>query len=72
MELEQPEKLLSEKQAQIYKLFTAGNELSVKDVDKILKGSIPQVTIKQALNRLVELRLVERLGMGRGIRYKRL
>jgi len=72
MELEQPEKLLSEKQAQIYKLFTKGNELGVKEIDEVLKGNIPQVTIKQALNRLVEFKLIERLGMGRGIRYRKL
>ncbi len=72
MELEQPEKLLSKKQAQIYKLFTHGQELAIKEIDKKLKGAIPQVTIKQAVNRLVELKLVERLGMGRGIRYKKL
>jgi Fic family protein len=72
MEMEQPEKLLSEKQAQVYQLFKAENELGVKEIDEKLKGSIPKVTIKQALNRLVELKLIERLGMGRGIRYKRL
>ena len=79
MEKEQPEKLLSEKQLKVYRLFdlldetsaqTGDNEtLSVLEIDKKLKGKIPKVTIKQALSRLMELRLLERLGRGRSIRY---
>ena len=74
MEKEQPEKLLSEKQLKVYRLFdllkTDKNEtLSVLEIDKKLKGKIPKVTIKQALSRLMELRLLERLGRGRSIRY---
>lgn len=72
MNAEQPEKLLSGKQDQIYSLFKAGEFLSVSDIDKLLKGKVPQVTIKQALSRLVVLRLLERTGQKRGVRYKKI
>lgn len=71
MEKEQPEKLLSQKQLQIYGLFDKNDTLSVLEIDKKLKNKIPQVTIKQALSRLVELRLLERIGAGRATRYKK-
>jgi len=71
MEEDQPEKLLSEKQLAIYQLFQA-DTLSVSEIDKLLKNSIPLATIKQALSRLVDLKLIERVGMGRGARYKKL
>ena len=72
MEKEKPEKLLSRKQLEIYRLFDKNDTLSVLEIDRQLKGRIPQVTIKQALSRLVGLKLLERLGQGRGTRYKRL
>ncbi len=71
MEEDQPEKLLSEKQTQVYRLFKRGKELSVSDVRKLLKDTIPQSTIKQALSRLVDLRLLERIGQARSARYKK-
>lgn len=70
IEKEQPEKLLSEKQLKVYHLFNKNETLSVLEIDKKLKGKIPKVTIKQALSRLKELRLLERLGQGRSIRYR--
>jgi len=72
MEAEQPEKLLSEKQLQVYSLFDRDKTLSVAGVDKKLKGKIPKVTIKQALSRLKDLKLVERIGLGRSTRYRKL
>jgi len=71
MEEDQPEKMLSEKQLAVYQLFQA-DALSVSEISKLLKGSIPMATIKQALSRLVALKLLERLGMGRGSRYKKI
>ncbi|HXK36695.1 MAG TPA: Fic family protein [Candidatus Paceibacterota bacterium] len=71
MESEKPENLLSEKQHIVHNLFGAGNELSVSDIDTMLKGNIPKATIKQALSRLVALKLLERIGQGRGTRYRR-
>jgi Fic family protein len=71
MEEDQPEKLLSEKQLTIYQLFQA-DTLSVSEINTLLKNSIPMATIKQALSRLVDLKLVERIGVTRGARYKKL
>lgn len=62
---------LSEKQLVIYQLFQT-DTLSILEVSKQLKGSIPMATLKQALSHLVYLKLLERIGMGRGSRYKKL
>jgi Fic family protein len=72
MESEQPEKLLSEKQLQVYNLFGKDKTLGVAEIDKKVKGKIPKVTIKQALSRLVNLKLLDRIGQGRATRYKKL
>lgn len=71
MEEDQPEKLLSEKQLTIYQLFQT-DTLSVSEIEKMLNKSIPMATIKQALSRLVDLKLIERIGVTRGARYKKL
>ncbi len=71
MESDQPEKLLSEKQMQIYRLFEGDKELSVKDVEKLLGDKTPLVTIKKTLSRLVTLKLLERIGQARSTRYKK-
>jgi Fic family protein len=71
MDEDQPEKLLSEKQLRIYQLFQS-DTLSVSEIEKLLKKSIPMATIKQALSRLVDLKLVEMIGIKRGARYKKL
>jgi Fic family protein len=70
MESDQPEKLLSEKQIQIFQLFKSGEEIGVAEIDRLLKGKIPKATIKQALSRLLLLRLLERIGQARSTRYK--
>jgi Fic family protein len=71
MQSEDPHKLLSENQKQIYDLFNDKNELGVKELDRLLGNQIPQATIKQSLARLVKLNLLERIGAGRGSRYKK-
>lgn len=71
MENEQPEKLLSEKQAAVYRLFEGQKELAVANIGALLKNRMPQPTIKQALSRLTKLMLLERIGQGRGTRYRR-
>lgn len=71
MEEDQPEKLLSEKQLVIYQLFQT-ETLSVSEISQLLKNEIPMATLKQALARLVVLKLIERVGMGRGSRYKKI
>lgn len=71
MEEDQPEKLLSEKQLTVYQLFKT-ETLSVSEISKLLRSAIPMATLKQALSRLVDLKLIERVGMGRGSRYKKI
>ena len=70
MELDQPEKLLSEKQIRIYQLFEGTKEIGVAGINKLLKGKIPRPTIKQSLSRLVLLKLLERIGQARSTRYR--
>lgn len=72
MNEDQPEKLLSEKQKEVYQLFTEGKEMGVAEVVALLEGRIERETIKQALSRLVKLKLMERVGQGRGTRYVKL
>ena len=72
MENDQPERLLSEKQMKIYRLFDGGREMGVSEIDGLLKGAMPQVTIKQALSRLVKLKLLERIGQARSTRYRKI
>jgi Fic family protein len=67
---DQPENLLSEKQMKIYNLFNSKKEMGVAEINKLLKGTIPLVTIKQVLSRLVSRNLLERIGEGRGTRYR--
>lgn len=71
MEEDQPEKLLSEKQLSVYQLFQS-DTLSVSEISSLLRGAIPMATLKQALPRLVALRLIARIGSGRGTRYRKL
>jgi len=72
MESRDPEKLLSGKQSQVYALFKGSSELGVAEIDNLLKGKIPKATIKQALSRLVKLKLLERMGQARSTRYRRI
>ncbi len=72
MENDQPEKLLSEKQMQVYRLFATGKEIGVAEAVKLLKGKIPRSTIRQALSRLVKLKLLEQIGQARSARYKKI
>lgn len=72
MEQEQPEKLLSQNQSYIYKLFSDGKEIGVAEVVHLLEGKIERETVKQTLSRLVKLKLLERIGQGRGSRYIKL
>ncbi|MEI8103987.1 MAG: Fic family protein [Candidatus Moraniibacteriota bacterium] len=71
MDEDQPEKLLSEKQLVIYQLFRS-DTLSISDVNKQLQGAIPLATLKQALARLVDLKLIEMIGERRGARYRKI
>jgi Fic family protein len=67
MENDDPVKLLSERQLQVYSLFDI-KSLAVMDIKEKL-SKVPEATIKQVLTRLVSLKLVERIGLGRATRY---
>ncbi len=71
MDAEQPEKLLSEKQSMILGLFRSESFLSVSQIHAEFEGKIPLVTIKQSIRRLVDSGLLERMGQGRGVRYRK-
>lgn len=71
MDSDQPEKLLSEKQMQVYQLFENNKELGVSKISELLQNKISHATIKQALSRLVALKLLERIGQARSTRYKK-
>jgi Fic family protein len=66
MKNDDPTKLLSPRQLEVFALF-GEDLLSVFDIKE--RSSIPEQTIKQALRRLVSLKLVEVLGLGRGTKY---
>jgi Fic family protein len=70
MQNDQPEKLLSEKQTQVFQLFQNGEILSVAEIVILLEKKVSRDTIKQALSRLVTLNLLERIGQARSTRYK--
>lgn len=72
IESDQPEKILSEKQLRVYKLFEQKDILSKSEIQGLLGGIIPEVTIRQILSRLITLKLVERIGQGRGTRYRKI
>lgn len=66
MKNDDPTKLLSERQSEVFSLFEDA-PLSVLDIKN--RTNIPEQTIKQSLRRLVSLKLVEVLGLGRGTKY---
>lgn len=70
MENDDPVKLLSERQIEVYSLFDV-KSLAVMDIKEKLPKA-PEATIKQALARLVSLKLIERIGLGRATRYVKL
>lgn len=69
---DRPEKLLSAKQLQVWELFALGDTLSVSEIVSALKGEIPKTTVKQALARLVTLKLLDRIGQARSSRYRKI
>ena len=63
-------KLLSEAQEKIYNLFTGGIELKVSEIQRKVK--IPMPTVKQAVFKLAEYKLVEKIGQGPATRYRKI
>ncbi|MEK7116628.1 MAG: Fic family protein [Patescibacteria group bacterium] len=67
----QPENIMSPKQLEVWNLFKNIEVLGVKEISEKLENETPLVTIKQALSRLVSLKLIERIGLGRSTRYRK-
>ncbi len=62
------EKLLSPRQLEVWQYMLQVGEATPKELSKMLR--IPRPTINQVLNKLMSLRKIERLGLGRATRYR--
>lgn len=63
------EKLLSEKQLAVWKFL---KQIEVVGTGEIVTGTnIPRPTVKQALEVLLKLKKIERIGLGRSARYRK-
>lgn len=67
---ENVEKLLSPTQLKVWEYMQQRDEVSPKELSETL--SIPRSTVNQVLNKLMRLQEIERLGLGRATRYKRI
>lgn len=67
LEEEKVEDTLSPKQYEVWKYIASVGEASPGDIVKSTNVGMP--TVRQALERLVELGKVKRIGRGRGTRY---
>jgi len=64
------EKLLSPKQIAVWEYLQTVAEASPKDISKNAK--VAQPTVAQALDKLIRLKKVERIGLGRSTRYRKI
>ena len=62
------EKLLSPRQLEVWQYMLDAEEVTPKELSDNL--GIPRPTINQVLNRLIDLKKIERIGLGRGTRYR--
>jgi Fic family protein len=69
LEAEDVEKLLSPKQLDIWKYIQEKGEATPLEISRATKIAKP--TVVQALSRLMKLGKIERIGMGRGTRYRK-
>jgi len=67
---ENVEKLLSVKQLAIWQYLQTVNEATPMEIAKNAKVARP--TVNQAIDRLMRLKKIERIGMGRSTRYKKI
>lgn len=67
LEEEKVEDILSPKQFEVWKYLSNVDEASRGDIAKAT--GIVEVTVRQALNRLIALGKIKRIGQGRGTRY---
>lgn len=64
------EKLLSPKQIAVWEYLLTVVEASPKDISQNAKVALP--TVAQALGKLIQLKKVERIGLGRSTRYRKI
>ena len=64
------ENVLSVKQLAIWRYLQTVSEASPKEISK--EANVARSTINQALKKLLQLKKVERIGMGRGTRYRKI
>ncbi|MDE2222710.1 MAG: Fic family protein [Candidatus Omnitrophica bacterium] len=64
------EKILSAKQTAVWEFLQTVPEASPREISEKTKVVLP--TVAQALNKLIQLRKVERIGLGRSTRYKKI
>jgi Fic family protein len=62
------ERLLSPRQVDVWRYMQTAKEVTPKELSEAL--GIPRPTINQVLNRLIDLNKIERIGLGRGTRYR--
>ncbi len=67
----EPEQTLSERQIEILRIFGDEKTLTPREIYKLLEENVPLPTIKQALARIVKLKLIKRIGLGRATRYRK-
>jgi Fic family protein len=72
VERDEPEQTLSEKQILVLRLFDNERTLSSKEIFGLLQRETPLPTIKQSLSRLLKLKLIRRIGLGRATRYSKI
>jgi len=69
-ESERVELFLSEKQLKVWQYFEEHEYVTSKDIRENL--GIKEATVLQILNKLLDMKKIERLGMGRGVRYRKI
>jgi DNA-binding MarR family transcriptional regulator len=70
LEAEDIEKLLSPKQLAVWRYIQEAGDVAPLEISRETK--IVKPTVIQALNRLVKFKKIERIGMGRATRYRKL
>ena len=63
------EKILSEKQLIVWRYIETVKETNIRDVVENTKIARP--TVKQAIESLLKLKKIERVGLGRSVRYRK-
>jgi Fic family protein len=70
LESEQVEKLLSPKQLSVWQYLQTVFEATPSEISTETKVARP--TVNQALTKLLNLKIIEKIGSGRGTRYRKL